>query len=292
MNLRKQQIAIVMKRLNIKLTPNKINKLTISACLSLFMGLFLSASVTAETLRLATTTSTENSGLLAYLLPELEKDTGIKVDYTAIGTGQALRLGKLGKVDVLLVHAPASESKFVREGWGVGRYPVMRNDFLIVGPKSDPAEIKESKNLSAVFMKISKGKAPFVSRGDQSGTHKKEKHLWNKHALLPIGAKWYYEAGLNMKKTLIKANEEQGYTLIDRGTWLAHKDNYDLIELYSGHNDLMNIYSIILINSERHEINIKESSAFLDWFLSDKGREMIGNYKINNQTLFTPIVNN
>lgn len=243
----------------------------------------------AETLRLATTTTLKNSGLLDYLLPKIEADLQVPITHTITATGQALRLGKLGDVDVLLVHAPKAERKFVREGWGIGRYPVMKSDYLLVGPKSDPVKIEGSKNLSSVFLKFTGGQGTFVSRGDHSGTHKKEVTLWNRHALFPVGASWYFEVGQGMKKTLLKANELDAYTLVDRGTWLAHKEKTKLVELYSGDASLINVYSIILINSERHRINIRESSAFLDWFFSEQGIQTIANFKIDNQSPFEAI---
>lgn len=243
----------------------------------------------ADTLRLATTTTLKNSGLLDYLLPKIEADLQINITHTVTATGQALRLGKLGEVDILLVHAPKAERKFVREGWGVGRYPVMKNDYLIVGPESDPVDIKDSKNLSSVFLKFTGGKGTFVSRGDQSGTHKKEVTLWNRHALFPVGASWYFEIGQSMQKTLLKADELKAYTLVDRGTWLATQKQTKLVELYSEDPSLVNVYSVILINSERHRVNIRESSAFLDWFLSEQGNQTIANFKINNQAPFEAI---
>ncbi|WP_284381843.1 substrate-binding domain-containing protein [Litoribrevibacter albus] len=272
-----------------ELAITKYLSLLFISCFNAVMISLPTVQCHAETLRLATTTTLHNSGLLDYLLPKIENDIQTKIDHKVTATGQALRLGKLGEVDVLLVHAPAAERKFVREGWGIGRYPVMKNNFLLVGPQDDPVQIKGAKNLSSVFLKFTSGKATFVSRGDQSGTHKKEVYLWNKHALFPVGASWYYEAGQNMKKTLAYASKVGAYTLVDKGTWLAHKASSTLAELYTDDPDLINVYSVILINSERHHINIKESSDFLDWFLSDRGRQVISEFKIENQMPFESI---
>ncbi len=251
-----------------------------------------STTLHADTLRLATTTTLEESGLLSYLLPKIEQDINAKIETTVTVTRKAIRLGKAGKVDALLLHAPAEERRFVREGWGIGRYPVMKNDFLLVGPANDPIKLKGSKNLSSAFLKFTSGKVKFVSRGDQSGTHKKEVDLWNKHALFPVGAHWYYEAGEDMKATLMLANKLNAYTLVDRGTWTANQKSTQLAELYSEDSSLLNVYSVILINSNRHRVNIKESNDFLDWFLSPEGSKAIADYKINNEAPFEAISRN
>ena len=239
-------------------------------------------------IRLATTTSTENSGLLTYLLTEFTEDTGYKVHVISVGTGKALRLGKDGDVDVVLVHAIAAETEFVNQQYGVKRYPVMYNDFVIIGSKEDPAGIKSSQSIIDAFAKIKARKSLFVSRGDDSGTHKKEQNIWASAKVTPDG-KWYREAGQGMGKVIQMANELGAYTLTDRGTWLGYKDKVDMDILYEGDALLFNPYGIIAVNPERYsDINIKGANALIEWLVSKKGQQLIGQYKKFDQVLFTP----
>jgi len=239
-------------------------------------------------LRMATTTSTENSGLLKYLLPDFEKKTGYKIHVIAVGTGKALRMGRDGDVDILLVHAPKAETKFIEEGHGVKRVSVMYNDFVIVGPKIDPAKLSESKNISETMQRIAKSKSPFVSRGDDSGTHKKELGLWEVAEIKPEG-KWYREAGQGMGKVLQIAGEMKAYTITDRGTWLAYQGKLPLKIAFESDEKLFNPYSIMAINPAKYpERNHQGASALIHWLTSIEVQKMIGNFKLNGQQLFTP----
>lgn len=241
-----------------------------------------------KVIRMATTTSTENSGLLEYLLPDFEKQTGYKVHVIAVGTGKALRMGRDGDVDILLVHAPGAETKFVEEGYGVVRVPVMHNDFVIVGPKSDPSTVGASKDLAEAMKQISSGKAPFVSRGDDSGTHKKERGLWEAIDIEPKG-EWYREAGQGMGKVLQMAGELDGYTLTDRGTWLAYKDKSPLQLSFEGDKKLFNPYSIIAINPAKYgDLNHNGASALIHWITSKHTQKLIADFKRNGEQLFIP----
>ena len=215
---------------------------------------------TLSTIRLATTTSTENSGLLGYLLPYFEQKSGIKTHVIAVGTGKALRMGKDGDVDLILVHAKPAELAFVEAGYGVRRHSVMYNDFVLVGPKHDPADIQRAKDAADALIRISTEQRKFVSRGDDSGTHKKELSLWKSAKVEPKGA-WYMEAGQGMGKVLQMAAELDAYTLTDRGTWLAYQQRSPLNTLFEGDPRLHNPYGIIAVNPERYpDINYTEAS--------------------------------
>jgi tungstate transport system substrate-binding protein len=239
-------------------------------------------------LRMATTTSTENSGLLKDIMPAFEKATGYQVRVTPVGTGKALRLGQDGDVDVVLVHAPPAEEKFVAAGYGVNRRHVMYNDFVIVGPANDPAKISGMKNAAKALATIAKDKAIFVSRGDDSGTNKKEKILWKDAGVKPSG-KWYREAGQGMGKVLQMAGEMQGYTLTDRGTWLFMKDKLPLKIVVEGDPKLFNPYGVIAVNPGRYpDINYTGAMAFIAWITSPEGQALIGKYRVNNKQLFIP----
>jgi len=240
-------------------------------------------------LKLATTTSTENSGLLGVLLPPFEEKFGIKVDVIAVGTGQAIKLGENGDVDMILVHARAAEDKFIEEGYGVNRRDVMFNDFIILGPSNDPAEIKGESNVILALKKISDRKAYFVSRGDDSGTHKKEKVLWQNAKISPEG-EWYMEIGQGMGATLQVANERQAYVLCDRGTFLAYKDKIDLIILSEGDPLLFNPYGIIAVNPARYlHVKYIEAMQLIAWVTSVEGQKIIGEYKKEGEILFHPM---
>ena len=251
-----------------------------------------SSGQTASPIRMATTTSTENSGLLSYLLPEFTKDTGYKVHVIAVGTGKALRLGRDGDVDVVLVHAINAETEFVNQKYGVKRHPVMYNDFVIIGDPADPAGIKNSKSINDAFSRIKSSQSLFVSRGDDSGTHKKERSIWQTSKVNPEG-KWYREAGQGMGKVIQMANELGAYTLTDRGTWLGYKDKVQMDVLYQGDSLLFNPYGIIAVNPERYsDINQHGVNALISWITSKKGQKLIGQYKKFDQVLFTPSAEN
>lgn len=241
-----------------------------------------------QLLRLATTTSTDNSGLLAYLLPSFEQQTGYRVHVIAVGTGKALRMGRDGDVDVLLVHAPNAEADFVAAGHGTARHPVMYNDFVLVGPNGDPAGIAAAGDAAAALALIARSRSLFVSRGDDSGTHKKELMLWRASGAGPQGD-WYREAGQGMGKVLQMAGELDAYTLTDRGTWLAFEDKSPLALLFEGDPKLHNPYGIIAVSQQRYpDTNLQGADALIKWITSDQGQRMIGNFRIAGSRLFTP----
>lgn len=239
-------------------------------------------------LRLSTTTSTQNSGLLDDILPKFEKSTGYKVHVIAVGTGKALRMGKDGDADVLLVHAPPAEMKFMKGANGVNRRYVMYNDFIIVGPKSDPAHIRGLKDAKAAFRKIASSKSVFVSRGDDSGTNKKEKIFWKDIGIKPHGS-WYRAAGQGMGKVLLMTDEMQGYTLVDRGTWLAMNNKVGLQVLVQGDRLLFNPYHIMAVNPAHYpDVNYKGAMALITWMTSVQGQRDIGEYRVHGKELFVP----
>lgn len=239
----------------------------------------------------ASTTSTEQSGLFGYLLPIFEKKTGIQVRVVAVGTGQALAIGQRGDADVVFVHDKVAEQKFVAEGYGVGHKEVMYNDFVVIGPKSDPAKIAESKDVLGALQKIKAAKAPFVSRADKSGTHAAELRYW-KAAGIDIGKEkgpWYKETGSGMGPALNTASGLNGYILADRGTWLNFKNRGDLKILVEGDKQLFNQYGIMLVNPAKHPQVKKElGEVFINWVISPEGQKTIANYKINGEQLFFP----
>ena len=239
----------------------------------------------------ASTTSTEQSGLFKHLLPIFEKKTGIQVRVVALGTGQALDMGKRGDADVVFVHAKPLEEKFVAEGFGVRRYEVMYNDFVLVGPKSDPARVAGGKDAVRAFRQIHEAQAPFVSRGDRSGTHFAELELW-KAAGIDIAAQkaaWYRETGSGMGPALNTASGMNAYILADRGTWLSFKNRGELAILVEGDKRLFNQYGIILVNPAKHP-NVKREmgQAFIDWIISSEGQDAIAAYQIGGRQLFFP----
>ena len=242
----------------------------------------------------ASTTSTENSGLFGYILPKFTAATGIDVHVVAKGTGQAIKIAQNGDADVLLVHHRPSEDRFVAAGWGVGRRDVMYNDFVIVGPASDPAGIAGMKDAAAALARIAGAKVPFASRGDNSGTNKKELELW-KAAGIPVGksaGSWYRELGSGMGATLNTAAGMNAYTLADRGTWLSFKNRRGLKVVVEGDPRLFNPYGVILVNPARFSsVKAKEGQAFIDWLTGPAGQRAIGSFKINGKTLFTPNAN-
>ena len=240
-------------------------------------------------LRLATTTSTNNSGLLGILSTRFIKDTGYQLDIHVVGTGTALRLGRTGKVDVLMVHAPESEQKFIQEGHGINRLPVMHNDFVIVGPAKDPAGLNGIQDVKAAFKILADSDSTFISRSDDSGNHKKEKAIWSTINIDPYGKDWYLETGTSMGNSLKQASELQAYILTDRGTWLANKSQLNLVIQVEGDPLLHNPYSVININPERHpDINIIAAKKFAHWILSAEVQQLISDYRIDGEPLFIP----
>lgn len=244
------------------------------------------------TVMMATTTSTEDTGLLDYLAPIFKEDTGWTLEWTAVGTGEALKLGENGDVDVVLVHAKASEEEFVEKGFGVERFQVMYNDFVVVGPDE---EGKYGDDVSVCFNAIQDGQLPFVSRGDDSGTDKKEKEIWSTLGIDTSANPNYVESGQGMGATITMADEMQGYCLTDRGTWLKYKNDADLaIDLNivcEGDANLLNQYGVIAVNPEKYEdTNIGGANAFIEWICSDEVQKLIGEYGVDTygQALFTP----
>ncbi|MBI1987773.1 MAG: substrate-binding domain-containing protein [Nitrospinae bacterium] len=239
---------------------------------------------------LATTTSTQDSGLLDFLLPIFERKTGYLVKTIAVGSGEALAMGSRGEADVLLVHSPEAEKKFMAEGHGLRRRPVMHNDFVIVGPAQDPARIQGTPSSAAAFKAMAQAQSLFVSRADQSGTHKMELNLWKAAGLSPQG-KWYIEAGQGMGETLRIADQKGGYTLVDRGTYLAMKKGLGLSVLVEGDGALKNFYSVIELDSARHpKVNAAGGRAFADFLVSPETQRLIGIYGQDEygQPLFFP----
>lgn len=239
----------------------------------------------------ASTTSTENSGLFEALLPRFTDKTGIEVRVVAVGTGQAIRLAEKGDADVLFVHHQPSEEQFVQEGYGVERFDVMYNDFVIVGPGSDPAGVSGMNDVIEALAAIKEAQAPFASRGDDSGTNKKELGLWEEAALdaSSFNAEWYRETGSGMGATLNTASGMNAYTMSDRATWLNFGNKGDLEILLEGDERLFNQYGIILVNPERH-VHVKKDMGqkFIDWLLSEEGQRAIGRYRIKGQQAFFP----
>ena len=242
----------------------------------------------------ASTTSTEQSGLFGHILPLFKAKTGIDVRVVAQGTGQALDTGRRGDADVVFVHDKAAEEKFVAEGFGVDRREVMYNDFVLVGPKSDPAKIAGTKDIAAALKRIADAKAPFASRGDRSGTHAAELRLWKMASVDPQTGKdsWYRETGSGMGPTLNTASAMNAYALTDRGTWLSFKNRGDLTIVVEGDRRLFNQYGVMLVNPAKHPHVKKDMGmAFIDWLTSPEGQRAIADYKINGEQLFFPNYN-
>jgi tungstate transport system substrate-binding protein len=251
----------------------------------------LPAQAQQKYITVASTTSTEQSGLFKHLLPIFEKKTGIAVRVVALGTGQSLDMGKRGDADVVFVHARPLEEKFVAEGYGVKRYEVMYNDFVLIGPKSDPAKVAGTKDIVAAFQKIKAAQAPFVSRGDKSGTHFAELELWKTAGvdMAKEKGRWYRETGSGMGPALNSAAGMNAYILADRGTWLSFKNRGDLFIAVEGDKRLFNQYGVILVNPARHAHVKKEmGQAFIEWIVSREGQSAIAAYKINGEQLFFP----
>lgn len=285
------------------------------AFMMLGLAVFLMAPIALaqETIKMSTTTSTQDSGLLEVLLPEFKKDTGIEVQVLAKGTGAAIRDGEDGNVDVIFVHDPDREAKFVADGFGTKRYAVMHNDFVILGDPSDPAAIKGRKNAAAALKAIAAKQANFISRGDESGTHFKELALWKLSGApleksvkkarkdgkevevtfeAPAGA-WYLSIGQGMGKTLIMAAEKKAYTLSDRGTYISQKFGIasptPLEIMVEGDKDLFNPYGVIPVNPAKHpHAKIEAAQKFADWLVSERGQKVIANYQLKGQQVFYP----
>ncbi len=265
-------------------------------CAALFVSIALvgaAGQAVADTpyVTLASTTSTDNSGLLDELLPRFKHESGVDVRVVAVGTGQALRLARNGDADVLMVHDRESEEQFVANGFGVKRHPLMHNDFIIVGPKSDPAGVRGVSDVGRALATIADSKAPFTSRGDDSGTHKAELRLWAAAERDPSAAsgQWYRETGSGMGATLNTAAAMGAYAFVDRGTWLAFRNRLDLEILVVGDPRLMNPYSVILVNPARHaHVKVEPAQQFIDWLLSPAGQKAIGDFRVSGEVLFVP----
>jgi tungstate transport system substrate-binding protein len=257
----------------------------------LLTALAITAHAQGKFITVASTTSTEQSGLFKHLLPIFEKKTGIQVHVVAVGTGQALDIGRRGDADVVLVHARPLEEKFMAEGEGVKRYDVMYNDFVLIGPKSDPAHVAGMKDVAAAFRKIKDAQAPFVCRCDRSGTHFAELQLW-KDAGIDIAKEkgpWYKDTGQGMGPALNTAAGMDAYILSDRGTWLSFKNRRNLEIVVQGDKRLFNQYGVMLVNPQKHPTVKKEwGQEFVDWLISPEGQQAIASYQINGQQLFFP----
>lgn len=260
--------------------------------LILLFSLTAAAALAETRIRMASTTSTQNSGLFDYLLPLFEKKTGIKIDVVAVGTGASIEIGKRGDADVVFVHAKEQELKAVEEGFFVNRHDVMYNDFVIIGPPSDPAKVKGMKSAADALKAIAGSGSSFVSRGDKSGTHTKELSLWKKAGMETAGQKWYLEVGQGMEKTQRVADEKKAYTLTDRGTWLAtkDKDKLDLVIVLEGDLVLFNQYGVMAVNPEKHkQVKFKEAMQFVDWIIAKDGQAAVAAFKDKNgNPLFIP----
>ena len=253
----------------------------------------ISGAVQAAFITVASTTSTEQSGFFKHVLPRFEKASGIQVRIVALGTGQALDLARRGDADVVLVHDPEAETKFVAEGHGLRRYAVMYNDFVLVGPRSDPAQAQLARDVVLAFQRIFDHGAPFVSRGDRSGTHAAELRLWQLAQRDPSRGRgaWYRETGSGMGPALNAAAAMNAYLLTDRGTWLSFRNRADLFIVVQGDQRLFNQYGVIVVNPEKHpHIKADAAQRFADWLISNEGQQAIASYKIDGEQLFFPYV--
>jgi tungstate transport system substrate-binding protein len=248
------------------------------------------AATDAKVLRLATTTSTENSGLLAHLLPTFEKRSGYRVHVIAVGTGKALKLGEQGDVDIVMVHARKAEQAFIAAGHGRDRREIMYNDFVVIGPPDDPAGIATVNSAAEAFGQIAKSEQRFVSRGDDSGTHKRELYIWHLSGRTP-GGRWYVEAGQGMGKVIQMAAELDAYTLTDRGTWISFEDKVPLKLLFERDPPLVNTYGVIAVDPLRHpHVDYAGATALIEWLSSDEGQLLINDYKLRGKQLFYPLI--
>ncbi len=250
-----------------------------------------SASASERFIVVASTTSTENSGLYSFVLPRFSEQTGIEVRVVAVGTGQALHIAQNGDADVLLVHHRPSEDQFISQGYGVTRYDLMYNDYILVGPRDDPASVLSAANVIGAVQRIATNKSLFISRGDDSGTHKKELELWNQSGIdtTKAGNGWYQETGRGMGGTLNMASALDAYTLSDRATWLKFGNKGRLDILFQSDPPLFNPYGIILVNPEKHpHIKTRDGQTFIEWMLSEAGQTLIADYRILGQQAFFP----
>ena len=247
-----------------------------------------SMAASAQSIVVASTTSTEQSGLFSHLLPEFKKASGIDVKVVALGTGQALDTGRRGDADVVFVHDQKAEDKFVADGFGVKRYPVMYNDFILIGPKADPAGVKGTDIVEGL-KKLAAGNAPFVSRGDKSGTHAAELRFWDQAGLKDAKGSGYKECGCGMGPALNMAASTGAYVLADRGTWLNFKNRADLAILVEGDTKLFNQYGVMVVNPAKHpHVKSQDAQKFVDWVVSPAGQQAIAGYKIGGEQLFFP----
>lgn len=263
----------------------------LSLVFAVSLAVFVQAAPAEKNIILSTTTSTQDSGLLDKLIPIFEKKTGYFVKTIAVGSGQAMAMGQKGEADVLLVHSPDAEKKFIAGGHGINRRIVMHNDFIIIGPSTDPAKIKGSKSTAEAFKKIAAAGAPFISRGDNSGTHAKEKVIWKAAGTKYEGEKWYQQTGLGMGQTINVATEKRAYTLADRGTYLALKKRTDLPILVEGDAILLNVYHVIEVNPAKWpKVNAKGAKAFADFMVSPETQAIIKTFGVDKfgSPLFFP----
>ncbi|MEC7789892.1 MAG: substrate-binding domain-containing protein [Pseudomonadota bacterium] len=250
-----------------------------------------SANASERFIVVASTTSTENSGLYSFVLPRFSEQTGIEVRVVAVGTGQALHIAQNGDADVLLVHHRPSEDQFISQGYGVTRYDLMYNDYILVGPRDDPASVLSAANVIGAVQRIATNKSLFISRGDDSGTHKKEMELWNQSGIdtTKVGNGWYQETGRGMGGTLNMASALDAYTLSDRATWLKFGNKGRLDILFQSDPPLFNPYGIILVNPKKHpHIKTRDGQTFIEWMLSEAGQTLIADYRILGQQAFFP----
>lgn len=250
--------------------------------------LFAAAATAAPPLRVATTTSTQDSGLLDVLNPAFTAATSIAVNVIAVGSGKALALGRNGDVDMVLAHDPDAEARFIADGAGIDRREIMVNEFLVVGPAHDPAQARGADSASAALARIARRGAPFVSRGDQSGTHVRELALFRAAGIDPAGP-WYFSAGQGMNPVLQIADEKLAYTLVDRGTWLARRRRLSLVVVYAGDPALANVYHVMTVNPAAHpHVQVDAARAYADFLTGPEGQALIGAFTVDGEQLFTP----
>ena len=269
---------------------NRVQRNIINALLLLTLGGLTSLSFAQEkSIVVASTTSTEQSGLFAYLLPIFKSKSGIDVKVVAVGTGQALDIGRRGDADVVFVHDKPAEEQFVAEGFATKRYEVMYNDFILIGPKNDPAKIAGGKDINEALQKIAASQSPFISRGDKSGTNAAELRYWKNAGINPAGETWYKETGSGMGPALNTASAMNAYILADRGTWLSFKNRGDLMIVVEGDRKLFNQYGVMLVNPERFpQIKKVLGQTLIAWLISKDGQSAIASYKIDGEQLFFP----
>ena len=283
-----------MSKIRIKTRVSKTTFTRLATALALgILAVTGPAQGESRSITIASTTSTQNSGLFDWLLPQFTKETGIDVQVVAVGTGQAIRIAANGDADLLLVHHEPSERKFVADGLGLARRPIMHNDFVLVGPGADPAGIRGMNDITKALRRIGESEQVFVSRGDDSGTHKKELELWSASGFdpRPASGSWYREAGSGMGATLNTASAMGAYTLSDRATWVSFGNKGDMEILLEGDPPLNNPYAAIVVNPDRHpHVQAREAQAFVDWLTSARGQAAIAAFRVHGQQLFFPDV--